>query len=148
MDRIAALILLLFITLPMLSVGQCQDDYIKVVTVDSCKHVEMGVLTYAEYYHAKKNLAEIKKIAPSAKKSLDSLHKAHNEYVSNVDSIAVMHRQSLDSMYINKEQWREFSYRLEEDLVETECQLNRQKRNRPKWFGGGALTVLILILLL
>ena len=145
MDKITALILL-FIS--SYCVAQCDDDYIKVVKDSTCQHVEMGVKTYADYYQSKKNLEEIKTLMPEIKDSLASLRKTKKKYEMNVDSLAALTKQTIDSLYSTKESWRNVSYTLESDLIETELKLEREERNRPKWFGGGALSILLILLLL
>ena len=129
MGRFCIAILLIF-SIKSYSKPPCKENYIRVVKTDSCRYVEMGVKTYADYYMHKKRLNEIKDIIPSIKDSIESLRIHKNEIKNNRDS------------------WKEVSYDLEDSLIETEYKLEREKKNRPKWFGGGLLSALLILLIL
>ena len=140
--------ILLIISINSYSKPPCRDEYIKVVKTDSCRYVEMGVMTYTDFYMHKKRLLEIKEMIPSIKDSLTSIKIHRNEIKRNMDSIKVYNEVIVDSLTYDRDTWREVSYELEDSLIDAEYELHKQKKNRFKWFGGGIASALLIFLIL
>lgn len=140
--------ILLIVSIKSFSKPPCQDEYIKIVKTDSCRYVEMGVMTYTDFYMHKKRLLEIKEMIPSIKDSLKSIKIHRNEIKRNMDSIKVYNEVVVDSLTYDRDVWKEISYDLEESLIDTEYELSKQKKNRFKWFGGGFVSALLIFLIL
>ena len=118
--------ILLIISIKSYSKPPCRDEYIKVVKTDSCRYVEMGVMTYTDFYMHKKRLLEIKEMIPSIKDSLTSIKIHRNEIKRNMDSIKVYNEVIVDSLTYDRDTWREVSYELEDSLIDAEYELHKQ----------------------
>ena len=148
MGRFIIFTIFVLISFKSYSTPPCGEEYIKVVRTDTCRYVQMGVKTYADYYMHKKRLLEIKEIIPSIKDSLESIKISHREVKENMDSIIVYNKVMTKTLESDRDAWRDISYDLEEALIDKEYELYNEKKKRKFRFGGGALSSLLIFLLL
>ena len=97
--RYRLIYLLLLVTFT--TFGQCGGDSIKVVTIDSCKQVQMSPKKFTEFYMYKRNLEKIQKQIPLVEETLDSLRKLNADIDVNfnreIDSLNAKNSVVMDS---------------------------------------------------
>lgn len=79
-------VLILLLLTSFSTFGQCDNDSITVVTVDSCDKVQMSPQKFTEFYLYKKNMDEIKAQLPEVENTLDSLRRVNRRIEVNLQA--------------------------------------------------------------